>query len=279
MKLKSKLNKSVFLRLLNKLREDDIFALGSQLAYSLLLAFFPFLIFLMTVIGFSSVTSSDVLFNLEKILPGPAYELISTTIVEIFDSQNSDLLSFSLLITIWVSSNGFYAVIKGLNKAYADNEERPFWKLRITSILCTFVLILMIIFSLLLLVLGNLLGIYLTRWLNLSSSFNLFWQILRYILTLISMVFTFAIIYILTPTRNLVLKQVLPGAVFATIGWILVSIGFAFYVDNFNNYSRVYGSIGAVIILMIWLFLSSVILLIGGEINSLYNDTKNKLTS
>ncbi|MCY6355129.1 YihY/virulence factor BrkB family protein [Clostridium sp. ZS2-4] len=272
--MKGKLNKSVFLRLLNKLKEDDILALGSQLAYSLLLSFFPFLIFLLTIIGFSSVTSSDVLFSLKSILPKPAYELISTTIIEIFDSQKSDLLSFSLLVTIWISSNGFYAVIKGLNKAYDDDEKRPFWKVRVTSIICTFILVLMIIFSLVLLVLGNAIGMTLSTRLNLPGNFDILWKVLRYVITLVSMVFTFALIYMFTPTRNLVLKNVLPGAVFATIGWVVVSIGFAFYVDNFNNYSRIYGSIGAVIILMIWLFLSSIILLTGGEINGLYLNSK-----
>jgi membrane protein len=83
------------------------------------------------------------------------------------------------------------------------------------------------------------------------------------------MILIFAIIYRLTPTRNLTFKEVLPGASFATVCWVLSSMGFAFYVDNFNNYSRTYGSIGAVIVLMIWLFLSSVILLVGGEINAL----------
>lgn len=266
--------KYLILRLLNKLKEDDIFALGSQLAYSLLLSFFPFLIFLMTIIGFSSVTSSDVLFSLESILPTPAYELIYTTIIEIVDSQKSDLLSFSLLITIWVSSNGFYAVIKSLNKAYDDDEKRPFWKIRVTSIMCTFILGLMIIFSLLLLVLGNSIGVTLSRYFNLPGNFDILWKVLRYVITLVSMVFTFALIYMFTPTRNLVLKEVLPGAIFAAIGWIAVSVGFAFYVDNFNNYSRIYGSIGAVIILMIWLFLSSIILLTGGEINGLYLNSK-----
>lgn len=261
--------KYLIIRLINKLKEDDIFALGSQLAYSLLLSLFPFLIFLMTIIGFSSISSSDVLFSLKTILPRTAYELIQTTIVEIFDTQKSDLLSFSLIITIWVASNGFYAVIKGLNKAYEDDEERPFWKIRLISILCTFVFAIMIIFSLFLLVLGNLIEYNITRRFVLSFNFHFFWLFLRYFLTFVSMILIFAIIYRLTPTRNLTFKEVLPGASFATVCWVFSSMGFAFYVDNFNNYSRTYGSIGAVIVLMIWLFLSSVILLVGGEINAL----------
>ncbi|WP_407647674.1 YihY/virulence factor BrkB family protein [Clostridium brassicae] len=255
--------------LLYKMREDDIFALSSQLAYSLLLSFFPFMIFLMTIIGLSSVSSSDVLLNLRTILPEATYELIYTTVIEVFDTQKKDLLSFSLIITIWVSSNGFYAVIKGLNKAYDDHEERPFWKIRITAILCTFVLIFMIIFSLFLLVLGNLIGYAAIKYLRIPFTFNTIWMILRYSITFVSLIFIFSFIYRVTPSRNLAFKNVLSGSIFAAAGWIISSMCFAFYVDNFNNYSKTYGSIGAVIVLLIWLFLTSVIILVGGEINAL----------
>ncbi|MCY6484498.1 YihY/virulence factor BrkB family protein [Clostridium aestuarii] len=264
-----KQNKYLLLRLIYKTKEDDIFALGSQLAYSLLLSFFPFLIFLMTMIGFSSVTSNDVLLSLRRIMPSNAFELIYATVIEIFDSRKSDLLSFSLIITIFIASNGFTAVINALNKAYDMNENRSFWEVYLTAILCTFILAFMIMFSLFLLVLGNLIGITISTTFNLPSTFDFVWDLLRYFITLMSMIFIFAIIYKLTPARKLKFVEVLPGSIFATIGWLIASMCFAFYVDNFNNYSKLYGGIGAVIVLLIWLFLTSVIILIGGEINSL----------
>ncbi|QGU95863.1 YihY family inner membrane protein [Clostridium bovifaecis] len=262
-------NKNALFKLIHKLIKDDIFALGSQLAYSLLLSFFPFLIFLFTIAGYSSVKSQDVLISLKTLLPSNAYSLIYATVIEIFDFKKGNLLSFSFIVTIWVASNGFNAVIKALNKAYDEEECRPFWKLQFIAILCTFALTFLIILSLFILVLGNIIGYKLGSWLSLPPNFHFVWDFLRYLLTLILMTFIFALLYKLTPCRRLELWEVLPGAVFTTIGWVLASMGFTFYVDNFANYSRLYGSIGAVIVLMIWLFLTSVIILIGGEINSL----------
>ncbi|MFU0825787.1 YihY/virulence factor BrkB family protein [Clostridium sp.] len=265
-------NRNVFFKLIHKLIKDDIFALASQLAYSLLLSFFPFLIFLFTIAGYSSVRSQDVLISLKNILPYNAYSLIYTTVIEIFDFKKGNLLSFSFIVTIWVASYGFNAVIKALNKAYEEEECRPFWKLYLIAILCTFALTFLIIFSLFILVLGNIIGYKISAWLSLSVKFHFIWDFLRYFLTLIIMTFIFALLYKFTPCKRLTFWDVLPGSVFATIGWVLSSMGFTFYVDNFANYSRLYGSIGAVIALMVWLFLTSVIILIGGEINALLSE-------
>lgn len=258
-----------FIKLMKKLRDDDILALASQLSYSLLLSLFPFLIFLFTLAGYSSIKSDDVLINLKNILPYNVYSLISTTVIEIFDFRKGNLLSLSILITIWIASSGFNAVIKALNKAYDEDECRSFWKLQIVSILSTFVLAFLIIFSLFLLVLGNLLGYKISLWLNFPPNFHYIWDSFRYLLTLLIMIFIFSLLYKITPCRESTFSEALPGSIFTTIGWIVVSLGFAFYVDNFANYSRLYGSIGAVIALMVWLYLTSVIILIGGEINSL----------
>jgi membrane protein len=119
-------NRNVFFKLIHKLIKDDIFALASQLAYSLLLSFFPFLIFLFTIAGYSSVRSQDVLISLKNILPYNAYSLIYTTVIEIFDFKKGNLLSFSFIVTIWVASYGFNAVIKALNKAYEEGGVQTF---------------------------------------------------------------------------------------------------------------------------------------------------------
>jgi membrane protein len=256
-------------KLFYKAKEDDILALASQLAYSLLLSFFPFLIFLLTIAGYSTVESSDVLISLKNVLPYNAYSLIDRTVIEVFDSRKGNLLSFSFITTVWIASTGFHAVIRSLNKAYDEDECRPFWKIQLISILSVLGLTFLIIFSLFILVLGNVLKYKFSVWFGVSDSFYFLWDFLRYLLTLIIMVFIFALLYKITPCKRLTLWDAIPGAIFTTIGWIIVSIGFAFYVDNFANYSRLYGSIGAVIALLVWLFLTSVIILIGGEINSL----------
>jgi membrane protein len=254
--------------LIFRFKDDEVMALSSQLAYSLILSFFPFLIFLMTLVGYSSIKSTNVLASLSTILPRNAYELTEKTIVEIVDTRQGNLLSFSLIVTIWSASAGFSAVIRGLNKAYDEEEKRGYIKLQFLSILCTIVLVFIILFSFLLLVLGEVLGNYIACCYKFSGLYRSLLDISRYVIMVVAMIFGFAALYHYTPARRLTWKEVLPGALFTTAGWIITSFGFSYYVNNFNNYSRVYGSIGAVIVLMTWLFISSIIIIMGGELNA-----------
>lgn len=262
----------MLLTLIHKLKNDDIFALASQLSYSLLLSFFPFLIFLMSIVGLSSIDSEQVLVSFGSIIPDTAYDLVYSTVNEIISTTPANLLSFSLLVTVWISSTGFTAVIKGLNKAYGDTERRSYFAIRFTAILCTFGIVFLIILSLFVLVLGNTIENIVVNHLDLPIFFNSLWIFFRYLLTLVCLILIFCFIYKVSPYRNISFSEVIPGAIFATCGWVVSSMCFAFYVDHFGNYSRTYGSIGAVIILMLWLFISSIVILIGGEINALlYN--------
>ncbi|MCM8711484.1 YihY/virulence factor BrkB family protein [Clostridium sp. SYSU_GA19001] len=248
--------------------DDEITAMASQLAYSLLLSFFPFLILLMTLIGYSSIKSEDVIKALGTILPAEVLKLIKNTISEVVDTKRSDLLSFSMITTIWTASNGFNAVIRGLNRAYDEKEKRPYWKVQLTAMLCTIGLVLIIIITFALLVFGELGGRLLINKLKYTASLEFLMDFGRYTVGLIVMIIVFTVVYRYTPSKRLNWKETLPGAIFTTIGWTLLSLLFSFYVNNFGSYSKIYGSIGAVIALMSWLFISSIIILIGGEINA-----------
>ncbi|QAT41278.1 YihY/virulence factor BrkB family protein [Clostridium sp. JN-9] len=247
---------------------DDVLALASQLSYSLLLAFFPFLIFLLTLAGFSPISGSDVLSVLKDILPINAFALIQNTIIEVFDTKNTNLLSLSLIITIWTASSGFNAVIKGLNKAYDENEKRSYFRVQLVAVLCTIALTFIIILTVILLVFGETIWTAGIKWLGFSTELKYLWDLIRYIIIMLSMVFIFAALYHFTPSRRLNWKDIMPGALFSTAGWLIASFGFAFYVNHFGNYSMLYGSIGAVIILLTWLFITSIIIILGGEINA-----------
>lgn len=256
--------KSLFFRYI----DDEISAMSSQLAYSLLLSFFPFLILLLTIIGYSSLKSTDVLAMLNNILPQDVFKLVKKTVIEIVDRKRGGLLSISMITTIWTASNGFNAVIRGLNKAYDEKEERPFWKVQLTSIFCTLGLALIIIIAFTLLVFGELGGKLFIKQFNYSPLLEYLIDFGRYFIGLMVMLIVFNAVYKYTPSKRLSWKETLPGAVFTTVGWTLTSIGFSYYVNHFGNFSKLYGSIGAIIALMSWLFFSSVIILIGGEINA-----------
>lgn len=256
-------------KLILRIRDDEIIPLASQLAYSFIFAFFPFLIFLITIVGYSSISSQDVLIGLNRILPANAVQLVEKTVVEVVDNPNGHLLSLSLVFTIWSSSSGFNAVIRGLNKAYGECECRSIIKTQLISILCTFGVAVIILITILFLVFGQLVGNFIAFQLGLSYLFKTIWNIMRYIVIIFSTTFILSAIYRYTPCRRLIWKEVIPGSIFSTIGLIVVSIGFAFYVNNFGNYSRIYGSIGAVIALLTWLFLISVVIILGGELNAI----------
>lgn len=254
--------------LIRRFMEDDVMAMGSELAYSFLLAFFPFLIFILTLAGYSPITSDQALEAIRVFLPREAYSLIRNTVIEVFDGKNGKLLSFSLIVTIWTAASGFKAVIKGLNKAYDEKEKRSFIRVQLVALLATIALSAIAILTLALLVLGETFWKAGIKWLGLGDGYKHAWDMLRYAVILISMVLVFAALYHFTPSKRLTWKEVFPGAIFSTIGWIVSSVIFAFYVNNFGNYSKIYGSIGAVIMLLTWLFISSVIIVLGGEVNA-----------
>lgn len=272
---KTKMSKiDLIIHFIVKVKRDDIFALASQLAYYLVLSFFPFLMFLFTLIGFINLDSTTVLEALQTILPITVFELVETIILEIVDSQNTGLLGVSVLLAVWTASSGFRAVIKGVNKAYNLHENRNYIRRAIMSFLSIIALAITILLSLSLLVFGDVISKHLISNLPFTEVLNIVWNILRYGVIILILILIFAAIYRYTPAEKVKWKYVLPGAVFTTIGWLIISVVFSFYINNYSNYSRFYGSLAAVFILMIWLFLTSIIFMLGVEINAVLEINK-----
>lgn len=265
-------------QLYNRFQLHEVSALGAQMTYYLILAFFPFLIFLLTIVSYTPITSELILDDLSQFLAADTYEMIDQFIHDTFSTSNTSLLSLGMIGTIWASSNGFMGIIRGLNKAYEIEENRPFWKARGLSIIITFGLILVIILNFVLLIYGRLIGEYLFSFFIFSDSFTTIWNIAQFVVPLTTMVLVFVLMYKITPNKSLAFKEVMPGALFAMIGWVVLSFLFAYYVNNFGNYSQVYGSIGGIIVLLLWLYISSIIILIGGEINATIASLRKKVT-
>ena len=280
MKKKSKgfLRKTVIflVMFIKKIGDDDIFALGAQLAYYMVLSFIPFLMFLMTLVGFSHLNSDAVLNLLSNVMPTEAFNLIQSTVIEIVDREQTGLLWISIALAIWVSSSGFKAVIKGLNKAYGVKETRSYIKLKLISMIYTILLALIVIATLFLFVFGDVIGDFFMKVLEHPEFIYYIWNILRYVVVILIMILFFMFLYNATPCVRLGGLEVIPGAVITTLGWISISYIFAYYVNNFSNYSRLYGSLGAVFMFMTWMFITSMILILGGEINAVLAE-KNRL--
>ena len=280
MKKKSKgfLRKTVIflVMFIKKIGDDDIFALGAQLAYYMVLSFIPFLMFLMTLVGFSHLNSDAVLNLLSNVMPTEAFNLIQSTVIEIVDREQTGLLWIRIALAIWVSSSGFKAVIKGLNKAYGVKETRSYIKLKLISMIYTILLALIVIATLFLFVFGDVIGDFFMKVLEHPEFIYYIWNILRYVVVILIMILFFMFLYNATPCVRLGWLEVIPGAVITTLGWISISYIVAYYVNNFSNYSRLYGSLGAVFMFMTWMFITSMILILGGEINAVLAE-KNRL--
>ncbi|WP_346889989.1 YihY/virulence factor BrkB family protein [Clostridium sp. UBA1056] len=250
-------------------RNHHISSLASQLAFDMLFSFFPFLILLLTLVGFVNVDPAEVISSLQTIMPEELYELVSTLALQLLQTRNGNLLSFSLMFSLYTASRAFRAVRYGLNRAYNEDEDMNMIKVVILSVLFMMVISFMIIFVLAFLVFGEMISLTLVEWLNLDIKLFYFIRYLRYPIGLAGMIVVFSAVYKLIPSRRIKWREAFPGAVFTSIVWIILSMGFAFYVNNFGKYTDIYGSIGVVIVMMIWLQITSNTILLGGELNAL----------
>lgn len=266
-----------FKGLLKRLDRDDVFGLSAQLAYFFLLSLFPFLIFLVTLIGYLPLSDQAVLGMIKQYAPQQTYDLIDTNLNDIMNTQRGGLLSFGAIATIWSASNGINAVISAFNRAYEVTESRSFLKSRLMAIFLTIAMIFVIVIALLLPVFGKALGQFFFSLFGLSTGFLTVWNALRWVISFFVMMIVFLALYFIAPNRRLTLKEVIYGAGFATLGWQLVSLAFSYYVDKVGNFSATYGSIGSIIVLMTWFYLSALIILIGGEINAIIKSKKNSV--
>lgn len=258
----------VLKRIMQKYFQDDILAYSSQLAYNFLLACFPFLIFIFTLMGYLGI-KSDVIYNILKdILPNNSYNLIKDTLTDLMDTKHTTLMSITIIVAIWTASIGFSGVINGINRAYEIKEERSFWKLQIITIVYTLLLALGVLLTLVVIVYGSDINKILIHKTGHEVFFATSWKIIKYVIVVVFLILIFACVYRYTPSQRLPWKNVLPGAVFSLAAWLISSFIYSYYVDYYATYTDLYGSLTAVIVLMIWFFVSSNIILIGGEINA-----------
>ncbi|WP_409366942.1 YihY/virulence factor BrkB family protein [Lysinibacillus sp. 38-6] len=255
--------------LILRIQRVEISALGAQLAYFFLLSFFPLLIFLVTLLPYLNLETTQVYSFLVNYMPDEVYRLMESTLNEVLTNRNSSLLSIGVLGTIWSASKGINALIRALNKAY-DTESRVGFIDRGLSLVFTIALVIVIAVALLLPVFGQQIGHFLFSIVNIEDEFESLWRNIRWSMPPLLIFLVLMAIYWLVPNTSPRLKimGVWPGAIFSTLAWLVVTYGFSFYISNFGNYSATYGSIGGVIILMLWLYFTGMIIIFGGVLNA-----------
>lgn len=251
---------------------DDALGLAAQLAYYLILALFPFILVLVSLLGTfgNPALATTVLSYFERVMPTEVFELLNTFLGPIISGESPapGLLSFGILFTIWSASGAFSAMINALNRAYDVEETRPFWKTKGIAILMTLGLSVLIVSGVALLVLGPSIGSGLAGIFGLSGTFEFVWNIARWPIALSLMVLAVAMMFYFAPDVKQPFRWITPGGLVGVLLWVLASLAFSLYVNNFGSYDQTYGSIGVVIVLLLYLYIASLTILFGATLNS-----------
>ncbi|MFN2511713.1 MAG: YihY/virulence factor BrkB family protein [Pyrinomonadaceae bacterium] len=258
----------------SKLNTDDVLNRAAILSFYFLLALFPLLLFLTALLGSFADAGTELRGNLltylRAIVPVSASDLINTTVDEISQDTSGGKLSFGLLTSLWFASSGMGAIIEGLNVAYDVKETRAWWRRTVLAIVLTIALAVLIITALALMFYGSGIAEGIANRYGFGAAFSAAWTVLQWPVVVVFAFLAFALIYYFAPDlHEQQLRWLAPGAMVGVFLWLLVSFLFGSYLNIYNTYNVVYGSLGAVIILMLWFYLTGVTILIGGEVNAI----------
>jgi membrane protein len=242
---------------------------AAALAYRVLFSLFPFLIFLIALVGFLQVPQ---LFDWLRdqaalLLPGQAMEQVNRVIGEL-QTPRGGLLSVGAVLALWSASAGVLSLMEALNVAYDVDERRPVWKRYVLAVVYTVGLAALMIAAAALMILGPELAGWIAGKIGLEQVFVTLWNWLRWPAAALLLMLAVSLVYYLLPNARQRFRYITPGAVLSVLIWIAASVGFGLYVSNFANYSATYGSIGAIVILLFYFYLSASVLLLGAEINA-----------
>jgi membrane protein len=266
--------KEMVRRIVLQVNEDQLFGHCAELAYYFLFALFPLLLFLTTLLGYLAEADAELRVNLFSYLSriSPSQDIINLvagTLAEITQAKGGAKLSVGLLVAIWAASNGMLAVGNTLNTACGLKETRPWWKRRLVAIALTVLFSLLVVSALAMMILSGTIGEALAQRVGLGTVFAVAWNVFQWPLVLAFLFLSCEMVYNYAPNRGDLPRQWgTPGGVTAVVLWIGASFGYRFYLDYFHAYSKTYGSLGAVILLLVWFYLTGFALLVGGEVNS-----------
>ncbi|RJF96074.1 YihY/virulence factor BrkB family protein [Noviherbaspirillum saxi] len=249
--------------------DDDMTTYASALSYQVLFSIFPFIIFLIALLGFLHLSSffDWLRGNAQLFLPQEAMGPVNQVIEEL-QQQKSGVLSLGVVVALWSASAAVRATINALNVAYDVRETRPAWKLYPLSLIYTVGFAALLIAAAALMTIGPQAMQWIAVQFRIEQLFVTLWAVLRWPIALLLLTLSVAVIYHVAPNVRQRFHFITPGAVLAILFWIATSLGFNFYVSNFANYSATYGSIGTIIVLLLFFFISASALLFGAEVNA-----------
>ncbi len=271
-------------RLIKSVIENDFYGMAAEMGFMMVIGIFPFMLFLMTIFGWMGNKSymTHILQVLSNIIPEQAMNLILTVLSEVMLFKHPGIMAVvGFVITIVLSTNGVAVILKGLNRAYKVQETRNFIYTRILAFIMMLVITLVIFLSMNLIIFGKLFISFAVNNLNMSHAVSVALLTLRWPTAFLSLFLMAFLCYYILPdlkgNEKFKCESALPGTMFFCIFWLVGSWGFSVYVNNLGTYNLVYGTIGAFAVLMVWLYYTSILVLIGAEINSqVYNKISRK---
>jgi membrane protein len=249
---------------------DNCLALAAQLAYYFFFALFPALLFIVALASYFPLTTliDDLFRTMGGFMPPEALQLITDQMIKISGGEEAGLLTLGMLLAVSSSSAAMVAIIDTLNAAYDVQEGRPWWKVRVTAILLTVGVAIFILVSFALVLIGPTVATTLADEMNLGPAFEWTWKFLQWPVLFALAGLGIALIYYFAPDVEQEWVWLTPGSIFATTLWLAASLGFKYYVANWGNYTETYGLIGAVMILLLWFYISGLVILLGAEMNA-----------
>ncbi len=260
-----------FIQIAADISEDHVGAYAAQTAYFFMLCFIPIILLLLTLVRYTPVTKADVMTAVIRVFPTSVDSMITSIVNQVYN-QSMGIIPITVVVALWSAGKGVLAMTTGLNCIYKCRETRNYVLLRIRATLYTVMFIIVIIFLLVLSVFGNSLNIFVAEYIPIIKNLADWLIKARTIITpAVLMVFCLLIYKFLPNRKGRLLKQ-LPGAVFAAIGWMVVSWIFSVYVDIFQGFTSMYGSLTTIVLIMLWMYFCMYSILLGGEVNLIMYD-------
>jgi membrane protein len=261
-------------RVFKEVGEDDLSGAAGELAYRFFLALFPFFIFLAALGGFVanllnvSNPTNEVMELMGDSLPSDAASVLRGELESVVNSPSATLLSIGIVAAIWSASSGVSTIVKGMNRIYEVKETRPLWRRYAMNVGLTVLGGLFVLGSITLLLVGQVAGTEVAAELGLADESATAVSLARWPIIILMLIIATAFLYWAAPNVKLPFRWITPGAVIFIIGWLIGSFLFGLYVSNFGSYNATYGTLGGIVVLLIWLYLTSFLLMLGAEINA-----------
>lgn len=271
------LRNSITREMIQRFVKHDIVGAGAQMAYYILLFIFPLLIFIIAILGYLNLPADDATYFIALIAPREAISFLGKYIEFILTEKQADLLFASLFATFWTASNALKVLIHSLNRAYNVEESRSYIKRKILAVPFTLLITLCITSALFIPILGKSLLLWMSHYIYISSILIHYLRYLRWLMAIFTVFNVMLVIYFIAPSTKIRIMNIVPGAALATTAWIIMSMLFSLYFSVFRGYAVIYGSLGAFIVLMVWLLWSSIVIIAGGELNAVLEDRRYAL--